>query len=127
MENPQVERKTKSNNKSASYATLRVKKATRKRVMEDLAKANRKDFGRRVRADEYILLAISRITPADILALQNASMSHADRFERDHRDYVAKHGPISKDDYLGRRLSGEIPQSEHAQNEVGGLQSNSQQ
>ena len=127
MENPQVEKKTKSSSKSASYATLRVKKVTRKRVMEDLAKANRKDFGRRVRADEYILLAISRITPDDILSLQNASMSHADRFERDYREHIAKHGSITKDEYLGKRLNGEIPQIEHAQNEVAGTQSKSQQ
>ena len=109
MENPQVERKTKSNNKSASYATLRVKKTTRKRVMDEVSKANRKDWGKRVKADELVLLAISRITDSDIAAIQEASMSHADRLERDYREHVAKHGPLSKDDYLGKRLSREIP------------------
>lgn len=115
MENVQAEKKTKSNSKSSSYGTLRVKRATRKRIADDLAKANRKDFGRRVKADEYILLAISRITSEDILNLQNESMSHADRLERDYRDYVAKNGPVSKDEYLGKRLSGEISTMRHAQ------------
>jgi hypothetical protein len=111
MENVQAEKKQKANSKSSSYGTLRVKRLTRKRIAEDLAKANRKDFGRRVKADEYILLAVSRITPEDIINLQNASMSHADRLERDYRAYIAKNGPMSKDEYLGKRLGGElIPQ-----------------
>lgn len=116
MENPQVERKTKPGNKSASYATLRVKRTTRKRVMEEVAKANRKDWGKRVKADELVLLAISRITDSDITTIQEASMSHADRLERDYREHVAKHGPLSKDDYLGKRLSGEISLSKAGEN-----------
>ena len=39
-------------------------------------------------------------------------MSHADRLEREYREYVAKNGAISKDEYLGKRLCGEIPASQ---------------
>lgn len=109
MENPQVERKTKSSIKSIAYATLRVKRTTRKRVMEEVTKANRKDWGKRVKVDEIILLAINRVTATDIDSLQEASLSHADRLERDYRQYLTKHDSISKDEYLGKRLDGEIP------------------
>lgn len=112
MENTPVERKIKGTAKSSSHSSLRVKRATRKRVLEILNKANNKDFGRRLQSEDVILLAIGRITPQDIVALQEGSMSHADRLEREYRYYVAKNGAISKDDYLGKRLCGEIPASQ---------------
>ena len=109
MENTPVERKTKATTKSSSHSSLRVKKATRKRVMEILARANGKDFGRRIRAEDVIMLAIGRVTSDDITMLQDTSMSRADRLELDYKEYVSKKGAISKDDYLGKRLDGEIP------------------
>ena len=118
MENPQVEKKTKSTSKSASYATLRVKKVTRKRVMEFLQKANRKDWGKRVKADDLILLAINRVTDNDIAKLQQESMTHADRFEAAYNEYISQNGPMPKDEYLGKRLNGEISAHQHTQIEA---------
>ena len=107
MDNSQPEKKAKSP-KPTAHAALRVRKETRKKVVTELAKVNRKDFGRRVRTDEYLLLAISLIRSEHIHSLQEASLSNADRLERDYRAYVAQHGSISKDEYLGRRLRGEL-------------------
>jgi len=111
MENTPVERKAKVTAKSQSHSSLRVNKPTRKRVMEILSKANNKDFGRRIRAEDVIILAIGRVTPDDIAALQETSLNHTDRFERDYRQYIAKNGTISKDEYLGKRLRGELSPS----------------
>lgn len=61
-----------------------------------------------IRAEEYLALAVTLIAPEHILQLQEGSLSHADRLERDYRAYVAQFGAVSKDEYLGRRLSGEI-------------------
>jgi hypothetical protein len=108
MDTNPVEKKTKSSSKQSPYAQIRVKKETRKKVLQDLTRINKKDFGRNIRADEYIALAISRITPGDITALQESSLSNADRLAKDYREHVAKHGPITKDEYLGKRLSGNI-------------------
>jgi hypothetical protein len=107
METNQNDKKTKSN-KPAAHGAIRVRKETRKRVLAELAKVNKKDFGKKVHMDELIVLAVSRITPEDVLSLQEQSLSHADRLERDYRAYVAENGHISKDIYLGKRLTGAI-------------------
>lgn len=93
--------------KPTAHAALRVRKETRKRVLADLGRVNKKDYGKKVRADDYLSLAVSLIQPEHIQKLQEGSLSNADRLDRDYREYVSKHGFISKDEYLGKRLSGE--------------------
>lgn len=107
MDTNSTEKRIKSTKPSA-HSSLRVKRETRKRVLADLAKINKKDYGKNVHADEFIVLAISLVTPEHIQKLQEQSLSNADRLERDYKDYVSKHGQINKDVYLGKRLSGEI-------------------
>lgn len=110
MEINSTEKKSKSV-KSSAHASIRVRRDTRKRVLTDLARINKKDFGKNVRADEFIALAVSLVTSEHIVKLQEGSLSNSDRFERDYRNYVAQHGHISKDEYLGKRLSGELSYS----------------
>ena len=107
METNSTEKKVKGSKPSA-HASLRVKKETRKRVLADLSKINKKDFGKSVHADELIALAISLVTPEHFQKLQERSLSNADRLERDYRAYISKHGQVTKDTYLGKRLAGEI-------------------
>lgn len=101
------------------FAAIRVKKETRKRLMAELAKANRKDYGRRVHADELVELLVTLIKTEHIVKLQEGSFSHKDRLNKEHRDYVAAHGPISMDEYLGKRLSGAITGPEAAKQASG--------
>lgn len=108
MENNSIEKKSKSS-KPTGYTSIHTRKETKKRITADLARINKKDFGRVIRAEEYLALAVTLITPEHILQLQESSLSNADRLERDYRKYLAQFGPISKDDYLGKRLSGQIP------------------
>ena len=107
MDTNATEKKSKSAKPSA-HAALRVRKETRKRVLADLARINKKDFGKKVHADEYLSLAVSLVQPEHIQKLQEGSLSNADRLERDYREYVAANGHVSKDVYLGKRLSGDI-------------------
>lgn len=109
MENVIQEKKQKAAAKTSPFCSVRVKKETRKRLLSELAKANKKDFGRRVHADELLSLALGLLTAEHVRKLQEESLSSMDRLEREYRAYVAKHGPLSKDVYLGKRLSGEIP------------------
>ena len=109
MENVQVEKKPKTGGtKKPSYGALRVRRETKRQIESELEQINRKDLGRRVRADEYLALALSLITPKHLDQLRESSLTNADRLERDFRAYGAEHGPISRDEYLGKRLAGEL-------------------
>lgn len=109
MENAVIEKKPKPSPKKPSYAALRIRRETKRQIECDLERINKKDLGRRIRAEDYLTLAVSLITPQHLETLQEASLTNADRLERDFRAYAAEHGAISRDEYLGRRLTGEIP------------------
>lgn len=123
MENQSNEKKVKSV-KSSPHSSIRVRKDTRKRVLAELARINKKDFGKKVRTDELISLAVGLVAPEHFRVLQEASLSNADRLERDFRTYVAKHGPISKDEYLGKRLRGEIESEKSSTSSANGTEKN---
>lgn len=106
MENTHPEKK-KAAPRRPSYASLRIRRETKRQIAASLDAINKKDFGRRVRAEDYLALALSLITPQHLEQLHEASLSNADRLERDFRAFVAEHGPISRDEYLGKRLNGE--------------------
>lgn len=108
METVQSEKKPKPPQKKASYAALRVRREIKRQIEADLERINKKDLGRRVRAEDYLGLALSLVTPHHLERLQESSLTNADRLERDFRAYTTKHGPISRDEYLGKRLAGDI-------------------
>ena len=85
---------------------LRVKRETKKRIQAELAKVNKKDFGKKVRCDELIGTALSLLTERHIKELQDGSMTNTDRLEIQYRDYIRKNGATSKDEFLGLVLSG---------------------
>ena len=72
------------------------------------AKANKKEGGRTIKIDPIIKLALSLIEPKHIKDIQEASLTNQDRLEIEYQAYIAKNGMISKDEYLGKRLRGEI-------------------
>ncbi len=106
MESSSQEKKSRVIKKS-DYSNLRIKRETRKRFLLEMSKINKKDFGKKVHADTLVNVLLGLLKPEHITSLQDASLSNADRLERDYRAYVVKHGPITKDAYLGLRLSGE--------------------
>lgn len=87
---------------------LRVKRETKKRIQAELAKTNKKDFGKKVRCDELIGIALSLLTDRHTRQLQEGSLSNSDRIERQYQEYIKKHGPISRDVFLGKLLAGGI-------------------
>src|SRR3989338_4637967 len=97
---------SKSKVASAPTVGLRLKRETKKRIQAELAKINKKDFGKKVRCDELIGTALSLLTERHIKELQDGSMTNADRLEIQYRDYIKKHGATSKDDFLGKILLG---------------------
>ena len=93
---------------SAPIVGLRVRRETKKRIQAELAKINKKDFGKKVRCDELIGTALSLLTERHIKELQDASLTNADRLESQYRDYLKTHSGASKDEFLGKLLSGEM-------------------
>jgi hypothetical protein len=83
---------------------LRVKRETKKRIQAELAKVNKKDFGKKVRCDELIGTALSLLTEQHVKALQDGSLTNADRLEKKFREHIRKHGPMTKDAFLGTLL-----------------------
>ncbi len=93
--------------KKLTASSLRVKPETRKRVLAELAKVNKKTFGRKVRVDQVLNLLLTLLKPEHIKTLQEESLSNADRIEINYREHIKRHGPISKDEFLGLLLSAE--------------------
>jgi hypothetical protein len=86
--------------------SLRVRKETKKKILSDLATINKKDFGRKVTADDFVSLAISLLTPEHLQKLKDASLSNRDRLDQRFADYCVTHGKVSKDEFLGILLAG---------------------
>ncbi len=87
---------------------LRVKQATRRKLQKILDAVNKKDFGKRVRPDAVIDLALSLVGPAEIEKLRQASMSNADRLDVAYRSFAAKQAGTSRDEFLGLLLAGKV-------------------
>lgn len=94
--------KTSQNN----TVPIRVHKDIARAIRRDLAKLNKKEFGRRIRVDDYVAKAISKLTDDDRRELQEASLSNADRLELMYRQH-GKSGDsqISKEEFLGRLIA----------------------
>lgn len=97
--------------KKSNHASLRVCKATGRAVKQVLDQINKKDFGKRVGADALIARIMTRLTQSDISELQEGSLTHKNRFDREYVRYVSQHGKISRDEYLGLVMSGKIAAS----------------
>jgi hypothetical protein len=87
--------------KKTNAASLRVKAETRKRIVAELAKVNRKSFGRKIRVDQLLNMLLSLVDAGHIQKLQDESLSNSDRLEIKYREHVKKHGAVSKDEFLG--------------------------
>lgn len=85
---------------------LRVRRETKKRIQSELATLNKKDFGRKITADDYVALAITLIQSAHLEGLRERSLSNKDRLEQKYQEHCAKHGKVSKDKFLGVLLGG---------------------
>lgn len=109
MENNPTQKRNFQKKKSvASTVPIRVNKDTSKEIRKLLLQINKKNFGRKLRANDVISLAVSKLTERDMELLQESSLSNADRLEREYRTYCSKNGQVSKDDYIGLLMSGKI-------------------
>ena len=81
--------------------SIRIRKETKKKIQSELMLLNKKDFGRKITADDFIQLAISLVRPEHTDSLRERTLSNKDRLEQRYLDYCAKNGKISKDEFIG--------------------------
>ena len=95
-------------NNQTNTVPIRVHKDVARAIRRDLAKLNKKDFGRRISFSDYVAKAISKVTDEDRKELQEAALSNADRLELLYRSHSEKGGSLSKEQFLGRVLAATI-------------------
>ena len=109
METSEVKKTPKASKKSSS-STIRVSHETRKRLLAELARINKKPHGKRVKVDALLAALIPKLTAYDVTELQNASLSGRDRLEQNYRAYCAKFGNVTMDEFLAIVSAQAVPQ-----------------
>jgi len=107
METSEAKKTAKPAAKKSSSSAIRVSVETRKKLLSELAKLNKKQFGKRVKLDALLLKLLPKLSAQDIAELQEASLTGRDRIEQSYRAYCAKSGLITMDDFLALLLKSE--------------------
>ncbi len=108
MEQVKKNNVTKGSKLKNTYSSVRVLYSTQNKLSSLLSEVNKKDFGKRVKANELIELALGLIKDDHIKELQNKSLSNSDLLDMKFDEHVKKFGPISKDEYIGILLKGQL-------------------
>ncbi|PWU19423.1 MAG: hypothetical protein C5B49_05765 [Bdellovibrio sp.] len=100
---------SKQKNKNATkYASVRIKADSRGQAAALLIAANKKTYGRKVKLDELIELALSLVTSDHIKLLQSRSLTNEDKKEMLRQKYVEVRGPISRDEFTGFMMTSDF-------------------
>lgn len=75
-------------------------------------RANKKNFGRKVKDTEIISAALRLISSEHIKELQELTLSERDRLAMAHEEFQKANGKISLDQFIGKLLKGEIRQQQ---------------
>ena len=110
-ENIESKKNAKIEKHKITTTPIRVKHQTRRKIINELARINKKDFGRKITADDLIALALGLIGDEHVHSLQQSTLSNNDRFEVAFRAHIKEHGAITKDEYLGKIMTGELQSS----------------
>jgi hypothetical protein len=91
-----------------SHKSIRIAQTTEKKLAKALLTANKKKFGRKIKADQVLNLALEILTDDHIRLLQEQSLTNEDRKEQLRQSYILEVGPISKDQFTGFMMTGEF-------------------
>ena len=97
--------KSKANKTQSGTETVRVKKETKKKIQSLLLTINKKDFGRKIKPDDFLSIATDLIDKQHISKLQESSFSNKDRLEMHFKNYQQKNAKITKDEFIGMLLA----------------------
>jgi hypothetical protein len=84
---------------------IRISKTTARSLKAIMSKCNRKNLGRRVRADDVIRKLICLISDEVISEIKESTYSSQDQLEIQFKKYCQQNGAISKDQFLQILLS----------------------
>lgn len=105
-----MESKTQKANvkKSNSQKSIRIGAESERKLARLLSSANKKKFGRKIKSDQLLSLALDLVTEEHLRMLQDASLTNEDRKEQLRQSYIQEVGPISKDAFTGFMLTDEF-------------------
>lgn len=89
----------------------RLDSATAKALSQLAERANKKDFGRKVRDSDILAMAVTLVEDEHLKELQEQSFTEKDHLSMAHQEYQKRHGKISLDQFIGKLLKGEISPS----------------
>jgi len=97
--------------KKINHRSVRVGVETARKLAKIQQTVNKKLFGKKIHPDSILSLALDQLNADHIQKLQQDSLSNADRLELSYREYLKSQPGISKDEYIGKLMSGEISSS----------------
>jgi len=71
-------------------------------------KANKKEYGRKIKEAEILDLAVKLVSQEHLEHLREKTYSAQDRLHMRHDEYQRKNGKISFDEYIEKWMNGEI-------------------
>lgn len=108
MSIPDSQIASKNLKKSGQNTVLRLNKSTAESLRRLVEKANKKEYGKRIRADQIVNTALALVRPEHLIDLQQSSMSNADRIEALFKVQVEKKKSLTKDEFYGLLLAGKL-------------------
>jgi hypothetical protein len=100
---------TKSATKPANkLKSIRVQLETQRKAERLLAVANKKKFGRKVKVDQLLNIALDLVTDRHLESLQERSLTNEDRKELLRQKYIETRGQISRDEFTGFMMSADF-------------------
>jgi len=106
---PIKEKSTKKPKTTKTAAAVRLSQPTRKILQQILDRVNKKEFGKRIKADDAIATGLSLIGSDHINQMVDNSLTNSDRIEILFRK-TTKTKTMNRDEFLGKLLSGELSQ-----------------
>ena len=97
-----------STKKANSQKSIRIGADTERKLARLLNGANKKKFGRKIKIDQLLCLALDLVTEEHLRTLQDTSLTNEDRKELLRQSYIQEVGPISKDAFTGFMLTEEF-------------------
>ena len=94
--------------KRIRVTSIRVLKSTAKSIEKKVKELNKKPLGRNVQNDDLILKSLSLLEDKDFEEIKETTLSNTDRLEIRFREFCKNHGPITKDEFIGKLIAGEL-------------------
>ena len=108
MEENENNAKKQSKKIKTNTTPIRVLKSTAKNLKSLVQKLNKKPLGKKVRIDDLLMKSLELLEEKHFNEIKDATLSNTDKLEFSYREYLKNNENISKDEYIGQLLNGEV-------------------